>query len=267
MKFASWRLVEELVNFSDVVLELVDSRDPLNTRSSKLERIVTTYRKSLIIALNKADLVPREICEEWKEYFKNVLGYEAVYISARYRRGTRILRSTIRRVAESSRNRKDRIVVSIFGLPKVGKSTLVNVLKGRHSTTTSPYPGSPGYTVKAKLFNIGGGIYLIDTPGIVPPEGGDIEAVIRSRPIDEIVNPEKVAVDLINKVLKYNDKAFQEAYNISSKNPLEIIAELAKQRGWVRGGEANTYEASKTIIRDYLDGKIVYFYRPGDILR
>lgn len=265
MKFASWRLVEELVNLSDVILELVDSRDPLNTRSLKLEKIVATHRKPLIIVLNKADLVPRTICEEWKEYFKRVLGYEAIYISARYRKGTRIIRSAIRRIAENSRNKKDGIVVSIFGLPKVGKSTLVNVLKGRHSTTTSPYPGSPGYTVKARLFNIGGGIYLIDTPGIVPPEGGDIEAVVRSKPVDEIVNPEKVAVDLICKVLKYNDKAFQEAYNINSKNPLEIITELAKQRGWVKGGEPNTYEASKAIIRDYLDGKIVYFYRPRDI--
>lgn len=266
MRFASWRLVEELVSLSDVVLELVDSRDPLNTRSPKLEKIAVSHRKPLVIVINKADLVPRAVCEEWKEYFRNTLGYEATYISARYRKGTRIMRMTIKKVAENSRARKDRIVASIFGLPKVGKSTLVNVLKGRHSTPTSPYPGSPGYTVKARLFNIGGGVYLIDTPGILPPEGGDIEAVIRSKPVDEIPNPEKVAVDLISKVLKYNDRAFLEAYGIDSRDPIEIIAELARRRGWTKGGEPNTYEASKAIIRDYLDGEIVYFYRPGTLL-
>ncbi|MCX8184948.1 MAG: GTPase [Sulfolobales archaeon] len=265
MKFASWRLVRELVELSHVVLELTDSRDPLNTRSTRLEKIVTNSGKPLLVVINKADLVPRDICEEWKEYFEKKLRYRAVYISARSRLGTHILRRNLKRITQKSRTVEGRIVVSIFGLPKVGKSTLVNVLKGRHSASTSPYPGSPGYTFRARLFNIGGGIYLIDTPGIVPPEGGDVESIIRSRPVDELENPEKVAVDLVLKVLKYNKKAFLEAYNIESDNPYEIIAGVARLRGWVRGGELDMFEASKKIIRDYLDGEIVYYYSPYEV--
>ncbi|MEM2308506.1 MAG: GTPase [Sulfolobales archaeon] len=262
MRFASWRLVRELLELSDVVLELTDSRDPLNTRSVKLEKAVSRADKPLIIVINKADLVPRPICEEWKIFFKVKLGYEAVYISARNRLGTMVLRQAIKNAARESAREKEKIVVSVFGLPKVGKSTLVNALKGRHSTPTSPYPGHPGYTFKSRLFYIGGGIYIIDTPGIVPPEGGDVEAVIRSRPVDEFPNPEKVAVNLIQKVLKYNKKAFLDAYGIKSEDPSEIVAEVAKLRGWVKKGEPDTYEASKVVIRDYLDGKIVYYYSP-----
>ncbi len=262
MRFASWRLVEELLRLSDVVLELTDSRDPLNTRSAKLERMASRAGRPLIVVINKADLVPRSVCEEWKSFFRNRLGLEAVYVSARERLGTRVLRQTIKRVVLESGASRRRIVVSIFGLPKVGKSTLVNTLKGRRSVPTSPYPGSPGYTVKARLLRIGGGIYLIDTPGILPPEGRDVEAVIRSRPVDEIPNPERVAADLIRKVLKYNRRAFLDAYGLEAEDPSEIIAGVARIRGWMRGGEPNTYEASKAIIRDYLDGKIVYYYSP-----
>lgn len=263
MRFASWRLVRELIDLSDVVLELTDSRDPLNTRSVKLERIATKAGKPLIVVINKADLVPRPVCEEWKSFFKTRLGYEAVYISAQNRLGTMVLRQAIKKAVTESSGKKEGVVASIFGLPKVGKSTLVNVLKGRHSTPTSPYPGSPGYTFKARLFNIGGGVYLVDTPGILPPEGGDVEAAIRSKPVDELPNPEKVAMDLINKVLRFNSRAFLNAYGIESGNPTEIIVGVAKLRGWIRRGEPDTYEASKAIIRDYLDGRIVYYYSPS----
>ncbi len=262
MRFASWRLVGELLRLSDVVLELTDSRDPLNTRSAKLERMASRAGKPLVVVMNKADLVPQSVCEEWREFFKSRLGLEAVYVSARERLGTRILRKTVERVARESGASGERVVVSVFGLPKVGKSTLVNTLKGRHSVPTSPYPGSPGYTVKARLLRIGGRLYMIDTPGIVPPEGGDVEAVIRSRPVDELPNPERVAVDLIRKVLRYNGRAFLDAYGLEAEDPGEIIAGVARLRGWVRGGEPNVYEASKAIIRDYLDGKIVYYYSP-----
>lgn len=262
MRFASWRLVRELAGFSNVVVELTDSRDPLNTRSLKLEKIVSEIGKPLVIVINKADLVPRSVCEDWKNYFRSRLRCEAVYLSARKRLGTRVLRQTVKKVAREAGVEGERIVVSIFGLPKVGKSTLVNVLKGKHSTPTSPYPGSPGYTFKARLFSIGGGIYLIDTPGIVPPERGDVEATIRSKPVEELLNPEKVAIELIAKVLKYNKKAFFDTYGTESVDPMEIMKGVARLRGWIKKGEPNTYEASKAIIRDYLDGKIVYYYSP-----
>jgi len=261
MRFASWRLVEEILTLSNVVLELVDSRDPLNTRCPKLERLAAKLGRPVVVVINKADLVPRPVCEAWVRYFREVEGLEAVYISAQRRLGTRVLRGKVVEVAERA-GARDRIVVSVFGVPKVGKSTLVNTLKGRHSATTSPYPGTPGYTVKARLYRIGGRLYLVDTPGVLPPEGGGVESLIRSKPVDELDNPIAVAAELVAKVLKYNPKAFEVAYGTTSASAEEILAYVAKRRGWVRGGEPDLYEAAKALIRDYLDGKIVYYYEP-----
>lgn len=261
MRFASWRLVEEVLTLSNVALELVDSRDPLNTRCLKLERLAARLGRPVIVVINKADLVPRWVCEAWVRYFREVERLESVYVSAQRRLGTRVLRRKVVEVAERV-GARERVVVSVFGVPKVGKSTLINTLKGRHSATTSPYPGTPGYTTKARLYRIGGRLYLVDTPGVLPPEGGGVESLIRSKPVDELENPIKVAAELIAKVLKYNPKAFEVAYGTTSTTAEEILEYIARKRGWVRGGEPDLYEAAKALIRDYLDGKVVYYYEP-----
>ncbi len=258
MKLAGWGVIKELIEMSDVVLELVDIRDPLVTRSPKLESLVRSSSKQLIIVLNKADLVPRSVAEAWRKYF-TTQGMNSVYISARERLGSRVLRNEIKRIAI-----KTPVVVLITGLPKVGKSTLINTLKGRHSASTSPLPGSPGYTTKAQLYRVGGNMYLIDTPGLIPPEGDDVDLVIRAKPIDEINNVIAVAVRLINKVIQYNRNAFKEAYGIDVLDPEAILRAVALKRGWTAkgSGEALITEAAKAIIRDYLEGKIVYYYLP-----
>lgn len=258
MKLAGWGVIKELVGMSDVVLELVDIRDPLATRSPKLESLVRSSSKQLIIVLNKADLVPRSVAEAWKKYFI-MQGMNSVYISARERLGSRVLRNEIKRVVI-----KTPIVVLITGLPKVGKSTLINTLKGRHSASTSSLPGSPGYTTKAQLYKVGSNMYLIDTPGLIPPEGDDIDLIIRAKPIDEINNIIAVAVRLINKVLQYNRSAFKEAYGVNVLDPEAILKTIALKRGWIAkgSGEALIAEAAKAVIRDYLEGKIIYYYLP-----
>ncbi len=260
MRLASWRLVSELADRADVVLELLDSRNPMETRCLKAEKIVRSKGKPLIIVLNKADLIPRSVAEAWKKYFEKKEGIRCVYISARERLGTRVLRRVIREVTEG----KKPVVVAIIGIPKVGKSTLINTLKGRHSATTSPYPGTPGYTRKAQLYRIGKDTYLIDTPGVLPAEGTGMEAVIRMNPVDEIKDVVQVAVKLIEKIRGVNPRAFEEAYGIREESAEGILRKLALMRGWIyrKDREPIITEAAKTIIRDYLEGKLSYYVTP-----
>jgi len=263
MQLANWRLIRELLLTVDVALELVDVRDPISTRSRKLEKLTERSGVPLVIVLNKADLVPLSVSKDWKRYFEDE-GYPAVFISAQRRMGTLVLRRVLKRVTRN----KLPLTAGIFGIPKVGKSTLINTLKGRHSATTSPYPGSPGYTKRAQTFRIGDGIYLIDTPGLVPPEGGGIESVIRVKPVDLLENPVAAAVELIRKILKYSPGAFKEAYGISSTNPDTILRELALMRGWVyrKDKEPIIQESAKLVIRDYLKGKIPFYVTPQQLL-
>lgn len=136
MKYAGWKELRNIVKKADIVLEVVDARIPEITRSRRLESLAEREGKEILLVINKADLVPKEVVEKWKKTFEKQ-GYPTVYISAKKRLGTRILRVKIKELVE-----RKHIVATVVGYPKVGKSSIINVLKGKHSASTSPIPGS-----------------------------------------------------------------------------------------------------------------------------
>ncbi|KSW11943.1 GTP-binding protein [Pyrodictium occultum] len=262
MILASWRSLAWIVRRVDVVLEVVDARDPVSTRSLRLERMVQSLGKRLLIVINKADLVPRGVAEKWKRILEDQ-GYRTVYMAARDHKGTRVLRRAIRDVVETYP-----AIVAVAGFPKTGKSTIINALKGRHSASTSPIPGSPGYTTHAQLYRIGENLYMLDTPGVIPVEGGPLEAIIRGRPPEQLEDPVRPAVMLLERALRYNPLAVKEAYGIDEKDPYRILELIALKRGWryKSDGEPLIEEAARTVIRDYHTGKLLFYVPPEEYM-
>ncbi|KAA6387249.1 MAG: putative nuclear GTP-binding protein [Streblomastix strix] len=66
-----YKTLRSVLNQADIILEVLDARDPLGTRSLTLERGARAKNKDLIIVLNKIDLVPRDIVHQWVEYLSN----------------------------------------------------------------------------------------------------------------------------------------------------------------------------------------------------
>jgi len=258
MKLISWRKLREIVASADVVLEVLDVRDPLATQSKRAESIVRKLGRDLIVVLNKCDLVPLWVSRGWAEYFRS-RGYKTVFISATHRYGTKKLRKAI---VEMIAVRP--AVLAVIGYPKVGKSSIINALKGKHSAPTSPYPGTTGYTKVSQLYRIGNDLYIIDTPGIIPVEGEGIEAIIRGKPVESIEEPVNVAIELIKRILYYNPKAFKIAYGIAETDPIKILETIALRRGWIykKTREPNIDEAARAVIRDYHRGKIPFYVPP-----
>ncbi len=254
----SWQKLHEIVSRADVVLEVLDVRDPLSTQSRRAENMVRKLGRDLILVLNKCDLVPLWVSKGWAEYFRSQ-GYKVVFISATLRYGTKKLRRVI---AEMIPFRP--AVLAVIGYPKVGKSSIINALKGKHSASTSPYPGTTGYTKVSQLYRIGQDLYIIDTPGIIPAEGSGIEAVIRGKPVESLEEPVKIAIELIKRILQYNPRAFKIAYGIAESDPLKILETIALKRGWIykKTREPNIDEAAKAVIRDYHRGKIPFYIPP-----
>lgn len=70
-----WNELYKVIDSSDVLLQVLDARDPMGTRSSYLEKYLRTEKphKHLIFILNKVDLVPTWVTQRWvavlsKEY-------------------------------------------------------------------------------------------------------------------------------------------------------------------------------------------------------
>ena len=65
------RELRKVVSGADVVLHVLDARDPEGTRSKAIEDMVLqTAGKRLVFVLNKADLVPREVLRGWLTHLR-----------------------------------------------------------------------------------------------------------------------------------------------------------------------------------------------------
>ncbi len=251
------REIITLVANSDLVIEIVDARIPEILRNRLLENVVITHSKRLILLLNKKDLVPREVVEKWLRYYRSK-GLE-VYATSLLHGDLGGLRKTL------STLRDGRYYAAVFGAPKVGKSTLINLLKKKSSASTSKYPGTPGYTRFMQIYKINPNLYIIDTPGALFIEKDPLERIIRTRSPEKLKNPVKIAVEIIKRVQKLNPLLLDEGLGIECpEDPLEILRKYASYRGWFyeKDKEPVIEEAARDIIRRYLDGRIRYYTYP-----
>ncbi len=258
MKIATWKDLSKAMDQVNMVIEVLDSRDPWTTRSEKLERMAGEKGKKLILVMNKSDLVPKNVLDEWKRLFDS-MGLKSIYVSARERLGTLRLRRFIKREAPELP-----VKALIAGYPKVGKSSIINVLKGRSSASTSPIPGNPGYTRHFQLYRIDSKLYILDSPGIVPAEGNPLEIAVRGVPPEEMRNPIEVAVKLLERALQVDPSSVWRAYRIDERDPVKVLEALAVKRGWVRGREPDVDEAARQVIRDYHRAKLTFYVTPSD---
>ncbi|RXN39634.1 guanine nucleotide-binding -like 3 [Labeo rohita] len=63
---------KKVIEESDVIVEVLDARDPLGYRCPQLEEMVLKHegKKKLLFILNKIDLAPKDNVEKWLRYLE-----------------------------------------------------------------------------------------------------------------------------------------------------------------------------------------------------
>lgn len=180
------KIFKSVVEAADVILYVLDARNPEGTRSKEVERMILAAdggNKRLILVLNKVDLVPPAILKGWlihlKRYFPT-LPIQAARSAANARtfnhknlsiKGTS---ETLLRALKSYANAKQlkrSVAVGVIGYPNVGKSSVVNALATRMGgrPDVCPSGAEAGVTTNRREVKLDSKLKLLDSPGMVLP--------------------------------------------------------------------------------------------------
>ncbi|HIP90343.1 MAG TPA: GTPase RsgA [Candidatus Nanopusillus sp.] len=242
IKNNSVRILKDVINRSDILLEVIDIRMPRDTRIYELEKYITKKGKAIILVLNKADLVPEDFAETVREEFQSE--FPTVYVSSKTRKGTRVLRNLIKEYSPE----KQKIYVGLFGYPNTGKSSIINVLVGRRRARTAPIPG---FTKGIQIVKLSSKHYLVDTPGIYYPKDINLLAILGVVRPEKLEYPEKVVEYLIEKLPKI---FIRESYKIDFADLEDLLRKISdiykiKGKDWRR-------RSAIKILNDWIKGKI-----------
>ncbi|KAI1423188.1 NGP1NT domain-containing protein, partial [Xylaria sp. FL1777] len=243
-----WNELYKVLDSSDVVLHILDARDPEGTRCRAVEQYLKTEcpHKHLCFVLNKIDLIPTSTAAAWIRHLSKEVPTLAFHSSITNSFGKGQLISLLRQFSSLHRERKQ-ISVGLVGYPNVGKSSLINALKGKKVATVAPIPGETKVWAFLTLMKR---IYLIDCPGIVPPNANDTPADILLRGvvrIEKVENPEQYILPMMNKVKK---KHLQRTYGIDDwKDHHEFLEILGRKGGrLLRAGEVDVDGVAKMVL-------------------
>ena len=156
---------------------------------------------------------------------------------------------------------RKQISVGFIGYPNTGKSSIINTLRKKRVCTVAPIPGETKIWQYITLMKR---IYLIDCPGVVPPNNNDSQEDILLRGVvrvENIENPEQYIATLLKKTKPHH---IERTYDIKGfKDATEFLEVLARKGGrLLKGGEADVNGVAKMVLNDFLRGKIPWFTPP-----
>ena len=286
--------LKAVVEQSDVVLEVLDARDPLGWRNIEIEHKVTALNKKLVLVLNKIDLVPKENARDWLKILRdehptvlfksttqaqrnNLAAKISLHKSSLTDRqemvdtmlqgskaiGTDNLLQLLKnycRNDSSERKQKHAIIVGVIGFPNVGKSSLINSLKRSRAAATG---NQPGFTKNIQQIYLDSDITLLDSPGVVLSKESSDSLILRNTiKVDDLDDPITPVEVMINKVSKNELVTLYEINEFNTTN--EFLAAIARKTGKLsKGGIPDWNAAAKIVLHDWNNGKISY-YTPVD---
>ncbi|KAL3658470.1 hypothetical protein V7S43_016602 [Phytophthora oleae] len=283
--------LRKVVDKADVILEVLDARDPMGCRTLDMEDAIgNRHGKKLVLVLNKVDLVPPHVLQPWLKYlrgfyptvaFKASTQNQSKHLSANFGKadkaggeavsgskavGTDALMQLLKNYCRSH-GVKTAITVGVIGYPNVGKSSVINSLKRSKAASVS---STAGHTKVMQEVHIDSKIKLLDCPGIVFDHSDSSALLLRN-----CINTESMAdpvgavqvlltrcqpvqlAELYQLPVDTVSKCFQDAVQF-----LVLVAQTKGKLG--KGGIPDRQAAARIVLQDWNRGKLPYFTPPPD---
>lgn len=287
------KVFKQVVDQADVVLYVLDARDPEGTRSKEVERMVMAAAsggKRLILIVNKIDLIPPLVLKNWlihlRRYFPTLplrasgpapnahtFNHKQLTVQSTSQALFKALKSFA-----AAKQLKRSISVGVIGYPNVGKSSVINALTSRMggAGAACPVGAEAGVTTSLREVKIDSKLKLLDSPGIVFPSANDGTkaskteeqarlVLLNAVPPKQIEDPVP-AVTLLLKRLSASQEMLGKLMDVYGLPPLmssngdattDFLVQVARKRGRLgKGGVPNISSAATTVITDWRDGRI-----------
>ncbi|KAG4918234.1 hypothetical protein JHK85_056515 [Glycine max] len=259
---AFYKDLVKVIEASDVLLEVLDARDPLGTRCVDIEKMVMKSGPD-------KHLVPKEALEKWLKYLREELPTVAFKCSTQQQRsnlsdclGADTLLKLLKNYSRSHEIKKS-ITVGLIGLPNVGKSSLINSLKRSHVVNVG---STPGLTRSMQEVQLDKNVKLLDCPGVVMLKSQEYDASValknckRIEKLDDPISPVKEIFKLCppeQLVTHYKIGTFKFG------DVDDFLLKIATVRGKLKkGGIVDINAAARIVLHDWNEGKIIYYTIP-----
>ncbi|XP_062522598.1 guanine nucleotide-binding protein-like 3 homolog [Corticium candelabrum] len=280
---------KKVVDAADVILEVLDARDPLGCRCPQVEEAVFASgpNKRLVLLLNKIDLVPSDNVKDWLKYLRHEYPTVAFKASTQQQRqnlsqskvstslaSSDLLASSrclgadtlMKLLSNYCRNAgvKTAIRVGIVGFPNVGKSSVINSLKRSRACMVGAIPG---VTKAMQEVHLDKHVKLLDCPGIVMASGKGLDqatAVLRNCiKVEDVVDPVSPVEVIIQRCQR---DQVMEQYGIPEYGDVgEFLSHLALRKGKLRkGGIPDMAAAARSLLQDWNSGRFRFYTHPPE---
>eukprot|EP00658_Telonema_sp_P-2_P042562 TRINITY_DN3057_c0_g1_i10.p1 TRINITY_DN3057_c0_g1~~TRINITY_DN3057_c0_g1_i10.p1 ORF type:complete len:502 (-),score=164.85 TRINITY_DN3057_c0_g1_i10:393-1898(-) len=267
--------LREVVAMADIVLVVLDARNPQGSRCKTLEDLVMRSgpNKRIILIMNKIDLVPRGVVQAWLKHLRMQLptiafkAVTAVSASANEQKiqatageclgGSQLIQ--LLKNYSRSHNIKKAITVGVVGFPNVGKSSLINSLKRGKAVGVSAHAG---FTKALQEVKLDSKVTLVDSPGVLLAPESDPDCVLRNCVrLDKLVDPITPVETILRRC---KTEQLLKLYQIAAfRSTDEFLTLIARSRGkMLKGGRADMLAAARTVLEDWNCGKVPFYTLP-----
>lgn len=250
--------IKENLHSVDILIEVLDARIPFSSENPEIAKI--RGDKPCIKILNKADLADPEITARWQAQLESERGIKTITTTtdniAKSKQIIDLIRKTCPQKDASIKN----ITAMIIGIPNVGKSTLINILAERVIAKTG---NEPAVTKNLQRINLGSGIVLYDTPGVLWPKLENPNTGYRLAASGAVKDTAMEYDDVGFYAADYLIKAYPELLKARYKldeipdTEIEFLEMAAKKRGAIMsGGRVNMHKICELMVIELLSGQI-----------
>lgn len=150
----------------------------------------------------------------------------------------------------------------MVGYPNTGKSSIINTLRKKKVCVVAPIAGE---TKVWQYITLMKRIYMIDCPGIVPPNQSDTDEDLLLRGSVRVENVEYPAQYIPTVLKRVQPKYLQRTYELKEpvSDAVTFLEILCRKSGrLLKGGEADIEGAAKMVLNDWIRGKLPWFTPP-----